>query len=65
MQMLKYKNYVELTSFSVVHTLKYAITEISRKWDCPSFLLLQAQKSGTVPPKVGSWQVCNIADNPT
>ena len=37
---------VKFASFSGVLTVKFAITEISRKWDCPSFLLLKAQKVG-------------------
>ena len=44
--------HVKFVPFSVVHTVKFAITEISRKWDCPSFLLLKAQKIQTVLPEV-------------
>ena len=43
--------------------MKFATTETPRKWDCPSFLLLQAQKVGQSLQKWDSWQVCNIADN--
>ena len=40
-----------MSSFSVVHSVKFAITEISRKQDCPSIVFTFASsKSGTVCP---------------
>ena len=51
--------------FSVVLTVKFAITEISRKFDCFLFfwfyLTFASSISGTVPPKVGHHS--NIAHN--
>ena len=43
---------LKVALFSTVLTLKFAIIEISRKWDCPSFLLLKVTKVG-VTPQVG------------
>ena len=54
---------VKIPCKTVVHTVKFTITEIARNWDFPSFLLFQAQKVGQSLLKWDSWLVCSIADN--